>query len=280
MHGATRNSARITLLLATLLDCLTACGTVKVGIAHLSTPDPRAESTAIAQATEHARLATEVAALEATLGITPEPTPLTGTVPAPIPGDEPGVFYQPIPLDFVANAPTGFASPPSGQRTLGDIPFELSANIFKSQSASSPGDAYSAHVLFPMDVPQASRAHLLLNTGNGFAQFDGQVIGQVVAHCDDVPILVTDLQLGRDVREWHLAYNVVYTVERARQVWVGTLAGYPGVDGHIDLLSLDLPPACQEGTLTAIEIADTSADTVGSRDPALNLFGVTIEYRR
>jgi hypothetical protein len=82
------------------------------------------------------------------------------------------------------------------------------------------------------------------------------------------------------VREWHLAYNVVYTVERAQQVWTGTLVEYPDLAGHIDLLSLELPDACRNGTLTAIEIADTSATTVGSLDPALNLFAITVEYPR
>ena len=81
------------------------------------------------------------------------------------------------------------------------------------------------------------------------------------------------------MREWHLAYNVVYDVERATQVWTGTLAEYPDLTGHIDLLSLDFPAPCRESTLKAIEVIDTSTDTVGSLDPALNLFGVTVEYR-
>jgi hypothetical protein len=131
-----------------------------------------------------------------------------------------------------------------------------------------------------MDVPHASKVHLLLNTGNGFAQFEGRAIGQITAHCDGTPTLVTSLHLGRDVREWHLAHNVIYTTERARQVWTGALAEYPHLTGHIDLLSLDLPEACRSGRLIAIEIIDTSVETVGSLDPALNLFGVTVEYQQ
>lgn len=218
--------------------------------------------------------------LEATLGITPEPTDITASSPSPIAGDEPGVFYQPIPLGTVANAPSGFASPLTGQHTLGDIPFDLSAEIFKSQSSSPTDGDLPISVLFRADIPQASKAHLLLNTGNGLAQFEGQIVGQIIAYCGDTSSSITDLRLGQDVREWHLAHNVVYTAERPQQVWTGALAEYPHLTGHIDLFSLDLPEACKSGSLTALEIADTSLDTVGSLDPALNLFGVTIEYHR
>jgi hypothetical protein len=50
--------------------------------------------------------------------------------------------------------------------------------------------------------------------------------------------------------------------------------------GYIDMLTLDLPEACQNGTLTAVEVIDTSSSSVGSLDPALNLVGLTVENRQ
>jgi hypothetical protein len=90
--------------------------------------------------------------------------------------------------------------------------------------------------------------------------------------------LVTDLQLGRDVREWHPADNIVSAASRVNQVWQGNIAGYPNLTGYIDMLSLDLPLACQDGRLSAVEIVDTSVETVNSLDPALNVIAITVEY--
>ena len=228
-QGGTMSVNRTSILLAILLVCLTACGTIEIKIVYPTPPGPR---------------------------------------------------YQPIPLGITANARSDFASPPVGDMALDGVLFQLTEQIFKSQASSTPNDGYPTSISLPTDVPHAQKLHLLINTGNGFAQFDEQAIGQVTITCDDTEIPVTDLRLGQEVREWQLAHNVIYTASRARQVWVGARADQPHLEGHIDLLSLDLPAACQEGTLTAIEIIDTSAETVGSLDPALNLFGVTIEYQQ
>ena len=219
---------RTSILLATLLVFLTACGTIEVQVIYPTPPGPR---------------------------------------------------YQSIPLGTAADAEPNFASPPVGDMVLGGVPFQLSEQIFKSQASSAPDDDYPTSISLPTDILYAQKLHVLINTGNGFAQFDGQAIGQVIVTCDDTEIPVADLSLGQNIRERQLAPTVIYTASRAREVWVGARADQPNLEGHIDLLSLDLPAACQEGTLTAIEIVDTSVETVGSLDPALNLFGVTVEYR-
>ena len=220
---------RTSILLATLLVFLTACGTVEVKIVYPTPPGPR---------------------------------------------------YQSIPLGTAANTVSNFASPPVGNMVLGGVPFRLSEQIFKSQASPTADADYPTSVLLQTDVPYAQKLHLLVNTGNGFAQFDGQTIGQIIVICDDAEIPVADLRLGQNIREWQLAHNVIYTASRAQQVWVGARADQTHLEGHIDLLSLDLSAVCQEGTLTAIEIIDTSVETVGSLDPALNLFGVTVECQQ
>jgi hypothetical protein len=120
--------------------------------------------------------------------------------------------------------------------------------------------------------------HLLVNSAGGLQQYDGMVVGQIVAHCNDTPILVTDLQLGRDLREWHTLGDVVSSATQAREVWSGAMAGGQDETGHIDLLSVDLPALCQEGRLNAVEIVDTSRETTNALDPALRVVGITVEY--
>jgi hypothetical protein len=196
------------------------------------------------------------------------------------PPTPPSTLYQPVALGAAANDESDFASPPMGDVTLGDVPYQLSERMFKSQAAPSPYDEYPTSALLEVDIPRAHRLHLLINTGNGFSQFEEQPIGEVSVTCAGERTLVAVLRLGLEVREWHLAHNIVYTAPQARQVWVGPRASEPLLEGHIDMLTLDLPTACHESTLTAIEIVDTSADTVDSLDPALNLFGVTVECRQ
>jgi hypothetical protein len=186
--------------------------------------------------------------------------------------------YQTISLDAQANAPMDFAAPPTGSVTLGGLPFTLSTNIFKSQAAAAPFEDAPTRLLLFTDVPQPQRLHLLLNTGNGFLKFANQPIGQVIAYCDQTPQLVSELVLSRDLREWHNADNVVDTAVQSRPVWGEPIT--EDVTGTIDLLSLDLPDVCRNGRLTAIEIIDTSTETVNSLDPALNLIGITIEYNQ
>ncbi len=190
------------------------------------------------------------------------------------------VDYVTLPIAAFANGRAGFQSPPTGYVTLEGVPFRLSDQVFKSQASTPPYDFYPTSILLEENIPHAQKVHLLLNTGNGFTEFDGQAIGQVVAHCNDTPTVVANLQLGQEIREWHAAANVVSTATHARQVWSGYILSTPDETGYIDMLSLDLPAACQEGWLTAIEVIDTSSDIVSSLDPALNLFGATVEYRQ
>ncbi len=184
--------------------------------------------------------------------------------------------YQPVLFGEFANAQTDFASPPIGDVTLGGVPFTLSANIFKSQASPSPFNTAPVSIQIPVSLPRAYRVHLLLNAGNGYNEFVNQVIGQVMVNCGSGWESVTDLQLGVHLREWHNADNVVSTASRTLQVWNEFITD--DIYGYIDLLTLDLPTSCQNGRLMNIAITDTSVDTVGSLDPALNLVGITVEY--
>jgi hypothetical protein len=207
---------------------------------------------------------------------TPQPT--ATYTPRATPTQQPVVGYHSISLSTQANAALDFASSPNGTVTLSGVPFQLSNRVFKSQASSAPHNNYPTRMSVSLNVPNVYRVHLLLNSGNGFTQFNEKVIGVVFAHCNDSSIRVTDLVLGRDIREWHVEDNVVSTSSRTQQVWTGVIIDFPNLSGHIDMLSLDLPKECQNAKLTGLEIIDSSVDTVGSLDPALNIIGITVEY--
>ncbi len=74
------------------------------------------------------------------------------------------------------------------------------------------------------------------------------------------------------------ADNVVSTTPGVRQVWQGPIAGHPDLTGTLDMLTITVPAAQRNATLTQVEIRDTSEE-IGSMDPALNVWGVTVAHR-
>ena len=72
------------------------------------------------------------------------PSPGAATVTAAMPTG--AVAYELVPLGTAANATLDFLSPPSGNITLGGIPFRLTERVFKSQALPSPNDSYPASV--------------------------------------------------------------------------------------------------------------------------------------
>ncbi len=309
MLGSTALQKYAMLLLATVLlaagmSCGLSWGTEQPNAPTVAGADGM-EATLAALAAQNAQLATQVAALEtrtavptamATPSATSTPIPPTAghspaaptatrapskaiptATPTPPSTATPDVVYHhPIPLNPPqANAGADLSMSPSGDVILGGIPFRLSGSVFKSQAATPFYATAPTSLLLEHNVPHAYRLYLLLNTGNGFNHFAGQTVGQVIAHCDGVPMLIALLRLGQEIREWHAGDNVISTAA-AQQVWSAPIAGAPGQMGYIDMLNFALPAECQNGALTAVQIVDTSVDTTGSLDPAFNLFGVTV----
>ncbi|MBN1921852.1 MAG: serine/threonine protein kinase [Anaerolineae bacterium] len=219
----------------------------------------------------------------------PPPTPApTGTpVPSPAPTmlptstPRPVLVYETVALGTAANAAWDhFQAPPQGEVTLDGVPFNLASRIFKSQAGPVPDNTYSTAVNINLQLPQAQIAYLLLTAGNAFTRYNGTTVGEVRVVCEGVEYSIANLILGRNLREWHSEGEVVTAAPEARQIWRGSLAGFPNLMGHIDMLTLTLPATCQQGNLTALKVLDLSTETTQSRDPALNLIGVTVAYYR
>ena len=188
------------------------------------------------------------------------------------------LFSLPIPIDSIGNASSAYADLPLGDIEMNNIPFVLSSRIFKSQASADSARSLPTSAWLPINIARAQRIHLLLVAGNGFNRFAGEAIGRIEAQCSDSVEIITELELGRNIREWHAAENVVSFAYETDEVWRGQITGAPGAIGHIDLITLDLPPACREGWMTALEIFDTSSESIQSLDPALNLFALTVDY--
>jgi hypothetical protein len=211
-----------------------------------------------------------------------EPTPVPPTAPLePTSTPRPVLTYESVSLQSVANAEWGeFQAPPQGEVTLGEVPFTLGAVIFKSQADPAPNSGYPTEASIGLEIARPQRLFLLLTAGNAFARYDGETVGEVRAVCDGSEERLAALALGRNLREWHSVGEVVTTAPETELVWRGALADFPDLMGQIDMLTLSLPEACREGTLTSLRLLDQSVEGVGSRDPALNLIGLTVEHYR
>ncbi len=206
---------------------------------------------------------------------TPQPPTATrAPTSTPLP---PPSQYAVLSVAAIANGTSDFATPPQGRVELGGIPFDVGNAIFKSQADVDPWRIAPTEARLTTNVTGATRLYMLLNTGNGRPAYEGAVIGTVFATCDGAELRVSDLTLGENIREWHSDENVVGSAPLPSEVFEGGRTDNSERRGHIDLLTFDLPAACRVN-LTAVTLRDTSANTVGSLDPAINWTGATIEF--
>ena len=265
---------------------------IRPDLAHLpELPTTQTEAASLTPATPESLIAAEATSRPAVLPtsthaatLTPTatqtqlPTATATVTPSPTDTPVPVIVFQPLELGSSANGSLDFSAP-QGEVQFNGIPFNIGDKVFKSQASPAPHNVAPERIVVYASLPEPQRLHLLLNTGNGFNRFNGQIVAQVIASCKGTPYVVRDLRLGEDVREWHSAANVVSTAGNSVQVWPENGSNSTSV-GHIDLLSLDLPVECQQSQLDRVEILDTSAATTGSLDPALNLVGITVEYNK
>ena len=238
-----------------------------------------ATATATPESTTSQSIATETVAPTRTVEQQPAPSPKPTITRSPTSTPRPVLTYEALAIQSIANTSWDhFQSPPLGDVTLGEIPFNLSSQIFKSQAEPAPNNAYPTKATLNLQVAQAQRIYLLLTAGNAFARYNRLSVGEVRVMCEDSEHLLTTLELGRNLREWHTIGDVVTTAPEAKMVWRGALADFPNLTGHIDMLTLSLPETCRQGVLSEVRIEDLSTENVGSRDPALNVIGLTVAY--
>lgn len=187
--------------------------------------------------------------------------------------------FHTISLNQIANASTqeGYVSPPLGLITLGDIQFDLPSgqNSVTTQADTLPD--FPTTLTLGTDILGPQEVYVLITGGNVFSQFSGRTIGSIQLYFYEGETISVPLIAGSNVREWKLLDdNTVSGISssQVREVWrTGSNHGGTGI---IDLLTIDIPSRYQSDRLLAIEISDTSINTVGNMNPALNLIGVTV----
>ena len=254
----------------------------------------RSQSTPQAAALTTPDISTSVPIAAPTHTDTPAPvvarvsdTPVASAPPSPI---QPVVVasatlaplvMEPLPWDSVANSSlsTDYASPPTGRQTLGGVLFDLNGRVFKTQAQPAPNNTYPVSTIIKTDIQRVEQVYVLLTAGNAFTRWQGKTVGRITLVFSDAASVEAPLVLGKNLREWHAADNVVSTAPGVRQVWRGPIAGHPDLTGTLDMLTLAVPAAQRNATLTQVEIRDTSSEEVGSMDPALGIWGVTVAHR-
>ena len=123
-----------------------------------------------------------------------------------------------------------------------------------------------------------TKAHILLQAGQGSTEYAGQKIGEFVIIFADGYAYGEPLILGENIRDWRSAMPETYvnsaTATNLQEAWRGKEGN---TDGRIDLLTITLPDALQNQPVREIQLIDTSAQTVGSINPCIHLIAITFE---
>lgn len=175
-----------------------------------------------------------------------------------------------------ANLKEGYANPPTGQVTLGGVPFDLkSGETATTQAEPLPNNP--TRVWLPASTTNVSAVYLLLTGGDLYLDYDRRPIGKVRLIFADNRDYAVDLIGGVNVREWKQGGGVIAstTSPDVTEVWRSS-DRYDGSPAVIDLLRIAVPADLQGRKLEGIEVLDTSTATVGTLDPAINLLGVTL----
>ena len=207
--------------------------------------------------------------------------PVAKAIPPP-PTPPPSPKFHFVSIKGLANSKLtdGYVNPPLGRVNLGGIPFDLGqGESIVTQAAPIPH--HPEQLRFDVDISNPEAAYFLMTGGNLFSRFDGQPLGKIRFMFAGGQVYEVPLIAGKNIREWkHYQNNVVVstTDPNVVEVWRGNNKFDTGI-AVLDMQNINLPVSLHTQRLVAIEIWDETQYTVHDMDPALNLDGITIEYR-
>jgi hypothetical protein len=124
------------------------------------------------------------------------------------------------------------------------------------------------------------KVHLLLVLGNGYTTFAGREVGSVTLRFAGGASSRTSLVAGQTLREWCLSAPGVITRTTdpaTREAYRETSEGGSCAAAILDVVTVEIPAAHRDDTLTQIVVRDESRQAFGSEDPQIGLFGVAVE---
>jgi hypothetical protein len=175
-----------------------------------------------------------------------------------------------------------FAEVPSDSEVDG-IQFYLTSDspVIETESWNSSNPAV---VRIPVQKDNVLRIHLLINMSYGAPKYvDNQrLVGEHVARVQLISgeeSLDWELEAGRDIREWVIGSEdaVNKVANYVTPILTGTNATWH-TSAVIDHLLLQVPNEWQDTRLDYIVIEDRSEEVLGSPNPGILVFGITVEY--
>jgi hypothetical protein len=212
-------------------------------------------------------------------------TPVVQPVDAALPD------FSYISLAPIANLPMGhLVSPPSGEVTLGGIPFNLlrgNQAEFGTTCRYSPPRPTEA-TIGGLQISDVRAVHVLIVGGWVLESLRGQKVGELGFAFSDGSRYTFDLQAGVHIREaWHYEnpelnnpYNIIYEIQASQEPWGSWQNvwqesqyrdGKPAL-AFLDKLTIKIPGEFRGRTLTSVNIRDTS-----DPDPCIHIDGITAE---
>lgn len=178
-------------------------------------------------------------------------------------------FHQ-VSLRNVGKPESGNLGLLAGIKTLVGVDFEIGW-LVTTLSVGDPSAPEAVSLNTDEAVP--SKVHLLLQ-GSWATSYDRE-FGSVHLLFLDGRSISVPLIVGQNIRDWSQA-NVPLTDPVAREAWRGT-----GWDGHtvgvVDALTVEIPTEYQNTSLTQIEVRDESMSKLGSPNPGIHLWAITLE---
>jgi len=200
-------------------------------------------------------------------------------LPTPAPTFIPVLGFHPVSIADQATSSLsgGFEDWPRGRVMLGGVVFDIPAgeNVVTTQAETLKGNPTKA--VFELRISNPVEVHLLITGGNLYSRFMDQQVGIVRLEFENGQQQSFPLVAGRNLREWKLLDSstvATVTSRDSQEVWRS--ASKHGGDGIIDKLTLRITSQNQTSLLRRIVVSDTSSETIGSLDPALNLVGVAV----
>ena len=210
------------------------------------------------------------------------PTPFPATVTSSPATPDP--HFSPLSLQsisFLATPETNLNLPPGNHHFI-DIPFVVG---WKARTQCDWNPANDPTLLKVSTRQQnVTHVHLLIQAGGGFQEHAGKTLGKVQFYFQGdsgEQQLELPLVLGYNIRDWRPSQPDIFvgtaTSLQLQEIWQDSTD--EGERGHIDMLSIVIPPQFHTLTLSQIDILDTSTTTAASKDPCLFLLAVTIESK-
>ena len=203
----------------------------------------------------------------------PPPTPTPRPTPTPTPE------FHTISLAEIANAAMddGYENPPLGRVNLGGVVFDIPPGMNSVTTQANPLPNNPVRLSLRMDIANPLRVHLLITGGNLFTRYLNKQVGVVLLGFEGNQWISSPLIAGQNIREWKFLHdNTIHvaTSPNLQQVW--SCSSKHGGIGVIEMLTLEVPRELRSSRLQQIIVEDTSVETCGSMDPAINLLGVTV----